>query len=891
MAKGIYKLVLTVLTFCMADNPANAMSIVGRVSKSILNNIPKKLLSNLAGKNHSNRYGNGNFRILEKSRSNPLPANSVLHYLKSTKAYPPINSYPQTVQILALDSAQKYPQSVSGSATGFSALIGLQLFQSIFGNDKDTQIIEQLLKNSKQPDRFHSSHPLSKLSELVMQKNYLVDFDKIIETLLERQQLFLHDRENYGTAKNDSMAILLLCQNETFKQKFIEILENKLHLVIHNDCLIYDLWENEDSQFQSAIEIGLVHYFETTSHINRNNVSNSLFVVLPRHSNHKTFGMIPQFADAISKLIVKDDQVNQDDNYRSVVDILNYTTETPQGEELASKIFSNILGKINQYSESEISSIEQFFSKIHVLHKGRKIFINELRKRAKNLIACDNGFKVATYILENDILEYDEFRILYDEIMNNLSKCVTSESGINVLTNLIRYPNSDVKKIAQFIKDNFMDVARFENSLNLLHLFTRPFSQDRRDILASALKHIPELAKLNHGKTIIKDLLDACSQGGNCDSGEIKNNVLDNMKDFDSFTILKATEAVSIQPWCKELAEKFEERVKASELFSDQLIFLGYLSQCDPQKNNNLSQTEQHLLTHFRRSPANFYIDHYDAEQLLSLVTKLNRTAKKLEQEGYVTFVHGQRWPYELVERWFTKLHALNNEISDDFLFLHVKQLPENLEVDTEMREQLLKYGRFDDYSRQQELFMNYAFFANSATPGSNSALYIKDNHNVGSISLSIKDAFALNNYSKIYDRYAPELEELAQAHAALSNYGNAVLIAVPKDLLPHVVYSAKSGGYKRPLKIDGKPTENITKIMDTLRTNPSHMEDSDNIEFCLIMTRDIAMNPKSGIKYFMFNAADPEKMKAFKQKEEALFAKIKQAIECELEPRVTEIH
>ena len=78
--------------------------------------------------------------------------------------------------------------------------------------------------------------------------------------------------------------------------------------------------------------------------------------------------------------------------------------------------------------------------------------------------------------------------------------------------------------------------------------------------------------------------------------------------------------------------------------------------------------------------------------------------------------------------------------------------------------------------------------------------------------------------------------------------------------------------------------TDDIKTIITTLRNSPEKIKDSDQMEFVLIMTQDKhgGLNPESGIKVHMFDAADPEKLAAFKEKEHRLLEQIKQEIEQE---------
>jgi hypothetical protein len=181
---------------------------------------------------------------------------------------------------------------------------------------------------------------------------------------------------------------------------------------------------------------------------------------------------------------------------------------------------------------------------------------------------------------------------------------------------------------------------------------------------------------------------------------------------------------------------------------------------------------------------------------------------------------------------------------------------------------------------------MNYALFANSLNLGSNSSFYVSQNTNskLGTIPLSAQDPFKKLGYESIYSRYKKEIESLASQYLKLSNYGNLLCFAIPKDTIHKYVFPAVSGGVKKPVAIDGiGETSDIKTIMETLRHHPERINDTDKLEFCLIMTQNKGgLDPDTGIKIIPILSGDPTKLAELQKKEDALFAKIKAAIEEE---------
>ncbi len=329
-----------------------------------------------------------------------------------------------------------------------------------------------------------------------------------------------------------------------------------------------------------------------------------------------------------------------------------------------------------------------------------------------------------------------------------------------------------------------------------------------------------------------------------------------------------------------------------------------YLQSCPEKKNDRLKSslpTVKHIERYrkiiIKLIGADFSFIRSDAfsSNFLSMLDRTFRKEVELEKSGYIAFKHGQRWGYGLSEKWFTTLWAITKEKSiTDFIFLHVKPLvkDENLTDETEMRERLLMSGRSSNDDRQHLLFMNYALFGNTGNLGNSSVGYAAGNDNVGSINISLKNVFNYLGHKYIYKKYEKQLQELEQEYKGLSKYGSMVVIGVPEDKLADSVYLATDFGQKVKMYIEGiGETDDIKTIIVALRyALPERIKNSDLLQFVLIMTQDKhgGLNPESGIKVHLFDAADPEKLAVFRKKESLLLEQIKQEVEQEKSKKST---
>ena len=299
-----------------------------------------------------------------------------------------------------------------------------------------------------------------------------------------------------------------------------------------------------------------------------------------------------------------------------------------------------------------------------------------------------------------------------------------------------------------------------------------------------------------------------------------------------------------------------------------------------------LSASSKHLKSNFKAMQRSDLAKQYTKDEELRRVHhSVIEKEHELHQKGYYTFIHGQRRGFYLPIKLYTMLWAQkHNKDVGNFLFIHMRELEK--EFDQASYDSLLHNGRKSESDRNRLLFMNYALFGNESNFGSNSAYYIAENHNAMNYvdqTIDVATPFKLMGYERIFSKYEKQLIQLQKRYEELSNKGNGLVIGVPPDKLSACVYPALSGGYKRKIDIEGVgSTADIRSIMDTLYQNPEKIKDTNQIEFCMIMTPQAGLDPDSGIEVYPILSGDPERLAQLQHDERELFSRISRDIAYE---------
>lgn len=270
---------------------------------------------------------------------------------------------------------------------------------------------------------------------------------------------------------------------------------------------------------------------------------------------------------------------------------------------------------------------------------------------------------------------------------------------------------------------------------------------------------------------------------------------------------------------------------------------------------------------------------------------------KELNKNKFYTFVHGQRRELYFSEKLYTFLwEQRKKQSTNNFLFAHAKNLIETddakLKEDV-LRRTILMAGTQQDSDnqfpidierRKMILFMNYALFANSSNPGSDSSYYIYFNCNSiagTTITLSPNRVFSILGYEWLYKKYQKEINALNHDYTYLSHFGNLLLIAIPQDTIKKYVYLARSGGLSETIHIDNiGETSDIKIILETLLNHPEKISETDRLEFCLIMSQAKGgLDPSTGIQIHPLLSGLPNKLKELQEREKILLEKMKHEI------------
>ena len=483
---------------------------------------------------------------------------------------------------------------------------------------------------------------------------------------------------------------------------------------------------------------------------------------------------------------------------------------------------------------------------------------------------------------------------------NNIAKLLKNSQGIYLFRDLIEKDSNAAKLLISVLAadtnlivqlcnnlddgENWTDSKRLDGIYLLRDLMEEDSSAAKQVIFETLITDASfDLCKEPRGRKFLKFLIDKNSSM----FSQLPDTIVCKMPPYLFYLFTEKGSCGDI----KDLVEKMDGDNLGS-LFK-QLIY------CDKCKKNQAvgTQTSIDMKQNLNKIIKSSIVNVLQKPLVKKMLDGVFKKEQAL-QSDYYTFLHGQRWAVVLPERWFTWLWSLkNNQSCKDFLFCHVEKPKDNenqLIQEEELRKEVLDKGGECDIDVQSDnlqfnrlQFLTWSLFGNSTNLASNSVNYSVYNHNCNDHRnrikrISIKSAFEDLGFAHIYEKYKNQLDNLEQEHKNLSEHGQMLLFAIPKDKIEDCVFPVDDYGCKDEVFIDGLGYRNdISIIMETLRSNPEKIN-YNNLQFALVKTWDFALNPeKSGIKVFPFDATDTdsEKVKKFRAKEEELFRQIKQDI------------
>ncbi len=248
-------------------------------------------------------------------------------------------------------------------------------------------------------------------------------------------------------------------------------------------------------------------------------------------------------------------------------------------------------------------------------------------------------------------------------------------------------------------------------------------------------------------------------------------------------------------------------------------------------------------------------------------------------------FYHSQASPIYWLELLYTKLWEQKyNQKTENYLFT---RFPDDftefsnavLHCDGQQKRiNLLKTGRKQGYDeiRPYLLFANYAFFGNSKNIGSCSAFYFINSIKIGDPDITTKTIVDKFGDSALFAKYQTQFKQLENEFMDIVQDAVLLQINIPHKVLSDHVYKAAPGGFKNKLIINNELTDDMNIIINTLKTAPSTMTESDEQEFCVVMTPDsVHTLREQGAQVHVYGNFDQEKLNALIAKLEALIARI----------------
>jgi len=389
----------------------------------------------------------------------------------------------------------------------------------------------------------------------------------------------------------------------------------------------------------------------------------------------------------------------------------------------------------------------------------------------------------------------------------------------------------------------------------------------------------------------------------------------------ENFAKTSAKVLCLIMHGCPEAAKAFVEPAIEHFAVIDPAVLVKIIKHCPEAKSRLLVLIKQRLPYIFdgsymtqtqqltKMQGIKYYLNLFDESPIrhnnVSIVQDIANQVIELERQeqekGRYTFVHGHLWRYHFTQETYTDLWRIVHGPVDRFRYVRYKnpaQLPiENffayIKQEQERREQLMNNGSVSDMSYDQDcmLFMNYALFCNYQ--GSNTAVYILANYSQNPIDIACSafmeelqlDRFLTTNE---LGYIAKRFKQLKQEHAVISECGGGLLLSFTPEMLKKCVYPCHPAGKKRTVEIAGiGETADPQVILDTLRTEPEKIKDSDHMEFACVLTHDCALIPNNGLDIYEFNAANQEKLAVWRAKKDRLMAWIQERVNRRREAQI----
>ncbi len=466
------------------------------------------------------------------------------------------------------------------------------------------------------------------------------------------------------------------------------------------------------------------------------------------------------------------------------------------------------------------------------------------------------------------------------------SQMCNNYKGCGTLKTIIKYCPPAAQTFVQPAIDNFSQICNNEDGWYLLEEILKYHSDAAQGFVQPAIDNFFQICNNASGWYLLEEILRHHPDAAQALVQPAIDNFSQMCNNYYGWYILE--EIIKHYPKAKKI---FAEHIMAKQ----SSLFYPFN---DLVKNK--TQTKQHLITNlidkYKKLSSEGHTNYQDHPNLQVMTKQIINLEYKEQQKGRYTFVHAHQWAYHFYQEFYTDLWSIINEKPSNYRFTRFKYpIKPSTEAffayiknEQEAHQKIMTDNAFDqnyiiDGYQNYLLFMNYALFSNCR--GANTGYYIKSNRSAFPIQIDCNQFLSELHLDDLLTQEELELvrkqfNELQQEHATISEYGGGLLLSFTPELMAECVYSCHGNGKKRTVKIKGVgETSDLQIILDTLRTTPEKIVDSDNIEFVCVLSHDAALIPYNGLDIYEFNAADQNKLAAWRAKKDTLMDWIKERV------------
>jgi len=293
------------------------------------------------------------------------------------------------------------------------------------------------------------------------------------------------------------------------------------------------------------------------------------------------------------------------------------------------------------------------------------------------------------------------------------------------------------------------------------------------------------------------------------------------------------------------------------------------------QGKKEFTQTCAHLSTQGLRKPLEFFTKHYQP-QLIKAALK----ERQLNDQGYTVFYHGQQNFFGFYQDFCKKLllecfkqGVVTYKLPHDFFFVRIpsnlKDLMHNgLSAVMQQKEIAKRNNIMNDaiHDYNSCLSVNGFLFGSTGISSCSTWNFVVSNSNCFSYSCPDlgMEIFESLGCQASFSKFKLSISNLLKEYKEFFSVGRLLQVAVPADLVDKCTFISSGVAWKTSVYC-GQSVGSISKVSEQMKyckqKNFSAYGRYCENHYCVVMTEDMALNPRSGIKYFSYDGKPAEEI------------------------------